>query len=161
MLAGWSVPIIILEATPARLELARVLADLGAALRRAGHRAAAREPLARALELAHRCGAAPLAEHARTKLHAAGARPQQPFPDRARSPHRKRAARGRARRPAGLSNAEIASRLFITVKTTEHHLAATYRKLDINSRHQLPGLLSAQDATHDQGKPVGAPSDAA
>ena len=43
--------------SPALLERAHSLAELGAALRRAGQRAAARDPLAEALELAARCGA--------------------------------------------------------------------------------------------------------
>ena len=43
-----------LDNSPALLERARSLAELGAALRRAGERTAAREPLARALELAVR-----------------------------------------------------------------------------------------------------------
>ena len=160
MVAGLERAVVTLEATPARLELARALADLGAALRRAGHRAAAREPLARALELAHRCGAAPLAHHARTELHAAGARPRRAFRTglEALTASERRVAELAA---AGLSNAEIAARLFITVKTTEHHLAAIYRKLDINSRRQLPDLLGAQHAADDKGSPVGAPSDGA
>ena len=46
-----------LRGSPALLERAHSLAELGAALRRAGRRAAAREPLAEALDLAARCGA--------------------------------------------------------------------------------------------------------
>ena len=46
--------------SPALLERAHSLAELGAALRRSGRRAAAREPLAEALDLAARCGARPL-----------------------------------------------------------------------------------------------------
>ena len=61
---------------------------------------------------------------------------------------------------AGLSNAEIATRLFITVKTTEHHLAAIYRKLNISSRHQLPDVLAGEHASHTEKSSVGAPSDA-
>src|SRR5262249_59845324 len=64
-----------LDNSPALLERARSLAELGAALRRDGQRAAAREPLARALELAAGCGAAPLAARAHDELRAAGARP--------------------------------------------------------------------------------------
>jgi tetratricopeptide (TPR) repeat protein len=46
-----------LDGSPALLERAHSLAELGAALRRSGKRAAARGPLAQALELAARCGA--------------------------------------------------------------------------------------------------------
>ena len=129
-----------LEQAPAPLELARALLDLGAALRRSGHRRDAREPLARALELAHRHGAAQLALAARTELHAAGARPRREMRSGLDSltPSERRVADLAA---AGLSNAEIAHRLFITRKTTEHHLAATYRKLGISSRGELTGLL--------------------
>jgi tetratricopeptide (TPR) repeat protein len=55
----------VLRASPTLLERAHSLVELGAALRRAGHRAAAREPLAEALDLAARCGARPLAARAR------------------------------------------------------------------------------------------------
>lgn len=64
-----------LQETPARLELARTLIDLGAMLRRSNHRAAAREPLRAGLDLAHRCGAVPLEERAAAELAATGARP--------------------------------------------------------------------------------------
>jgi hypothetical protein len=67
----------VLEPTPMRLELAYSLTEWGAALRRAGARSTAREPLRRALDLAARCGATPLAERAREAL-AAGARPRRP-----------------------------------------------------------------------------------
>ncbi|MBO0837705.1 MAG: tetratricopeptide repeat protein, partial [Actinobacteria bacterium] len=49
-----------LERSPAALDLARALTDLGSALRRQGHRVEAREPLREALEIAARCGAVPL-----------------------------------------------------------------------------------------------------
>jgi hypothetical protein len=67
-----------LDDSPALLERARSLAELGAALRRDGQRAAARDPLARALELAAGCGAGPLAARIRDELRAAGARPRRP-----------------------------------------------------------------------------------
>ena len=68
-----------LDNSPALLERARSLAELGAALRRVGERTAARDPLARALELAVRLGARPLAAQARDELKAAGARPRRPW----------------------------------------------------------------------------------
>jgi DNA-binding CsgD family transcriptional regulator len=129
-----------LEQAPVPLELARALTDLGAALRRSGRRSAAREPLARALELAHRHGATPIAERARTELTAAGARPRRVFRTGVDSltPSERRIA---ALAASGLSNADIAARLYVTVKTVEHHLAAIYRKLDIRSRRDLPDEL--------------------
>jgi hypothetical protein len=50
-----------LRNSPALLERAHSLAELGAAMRRNGCRSAARESLAEALDLAARCGARPLA----------------------------------------------------------------------------------------------------
>jgi hypothetical protein len=61
-----------------RLALAHSLTELGATLRRAGARTAAREPLRRALDLAARCGATPLAARARDEALATGARPRRP-----------------------------------------------------------------------------------
>jgi hypothetical protein len=66
----------VLEGSGARVEHARAMADLGAALRRAGQRAESREILRHALDLAHRCGALALTERTRTELIAAGGRPR-------------------------------------------------------------------------------------
>ena len=64
----------VLKRSPASLEHARALTDLGAALRRANRRAEARPALEDALALAERGGARALAERARTELRAAGGR---------------------------------------------------------------------------------------
>ena len=63
-----------LAGSEGRLEHAHALASLGATLLAAGHRVAAREPLREALDLAHRCGAAPVQQRVRDDLVAAGAR---------------------------------------------------------------------------------------
>ena len=63
-----------LERSGARLEHARSLVELGAAMRRANKRSDARGPLRAGLDLATRCGAGPLAERARQELLACGAR---------------------------------------------------------------------------------------
>jgi DNA-binding NarL/FixJ family response regulator len=34
----------------------------------------------------------------------------------------------------GLTNAQIAQRLFISAKTAEHHVSRIYRKLDLSTR---------------------------
>ena len=83
----------VLRDSPALLERAHSLAELGAALRRAGRRAAAREPLAEALDLAARCGARPLAARAREELKATGARPRRAVAHRRRSADPQRATR--------------------------------------------------------------------
>ena len=41
----------------------------------------------------------------------------------------------------GLTNREIAERLFVTIKTVETHLMAVYRKLGIKSRDELRSAL--------------------
>jgi DNA-binding NarL/FixJ family response regulator len=129
--------------TPALLERAHSLAELGAALRRAGRRAAAREPLAEALDLAARCGARPLAARAREELNATGARPRRDWRSgvEALTPSELRVARLAAE---GKTNREIAYTLYVTVKTVERHLASAYDKLDIAGRAQLPQALRAK-----------------
>ena len=128
----------VLDPSPARLELARALAALGAALRRERRPADAREPLRRALELAVACSATGLAEHVRTELYAAGARP--------RTDARSGAAALTAseRRVADLAaggetNRDIAQTLYVTPKTVEVHLSNAYRKLGIRSQARARG----------------------
>ena len=130
----------VLDRSPALLERARSLAELGAALRRDGQRAAAREPLGRALELAARCGARPLADRARDELRATGARPRRPWRTGvdALTPSELRVARLAA---DGRSNREIAAELYVTLKASEGHLAHAYAKLGIQGRDQLPPAL--------------------
>ena len=42
----------------------------------------------------------------------------------------------------GLSNPQIAQRLFVTTKTIEMHLSNGYRKLGVHRRAELPAALS-------------------
>jgi DNA-binding NarL/FixJ family response regulator len=132
----------VLESTPMQLELAHSLTELGAALRRAGARIAAREPLRQALDLAARCGARPLAARARDEALAAGARPRRPWTTgvHALTPSELRVARLAAQ---PLSTREIAQALFITTKTVSDHLSSTYRKLNIHTRDQLTTAMTA------------------
>jgi DNA-binding CsgD family transcriptional regulator len=133
----------LLEGSPARLEHARGLTDLGAALRRANRRAEARSALQDGLDLAVRCGAGALAERARAELRAAGGRPSQPRGVGVR--HLTASERRVAELAAeGRSNPEIAQALFVTRKTVETHLGHVYRKLDVSRRAQLGRALAEQ-----------------
>jgi DNA-binding CsgD family transcriptional regulator len=129
---------------PPRLEQIIALIDLGAARRRANQRAAAREPLRRALDLSYRGGATALAERARTELAATGARPRRVVLSGVESltPSERRVAGLAAK---GLTNGEIAEALFITPKTVEFHLRHSYRKLEISGRGELADALGDGD----------------
>jgi DNA-binding CsgD family transcriptional regulator len=129
--------------SPSRLEHARALLDLGRALRQAGERAKAREDLALAMDLAHRCGARPLAEQAREELVIAGARPRR---QRVTGADALTASERRIATMAadGMTNREIAQALFITTKTVAHHLTHIYDKLGIVGRRELAQALKAE-----------------
>lgn len=130
-----------LERSPLRLQLARALLDLGAAIRDRGDRLAARETLAAGLDLADRCGATVLVGRAREELRLAGAKPRRAALTgvAALTVSERRVAELAAR---GDSNPQIASTLFVSVKTVEGTLARAYRKLEIGSRAELPRALS-------------------
>ena len=138
---GLRTAVIELEGSEMALEHARTLVDLGAALRRLGHRSDARRPLTAALDQAVRCGATALAQRARTELQATGARPRRALVTGrdALTPSELRIATLAAE---GRSNRDIAQTLFVTTKTVETHLSRTYRKLDITSRTQLSSALA-------------------
>ena len=136
----------VLRRSPARLELARALIDLGAAHRRAGSRAVARELLREGLDLAHALGGLALADRARRELVVAGGRPRR---DAIRgrdalTPSELRVAQLAA---GGQTNRQIAQSLFVTQRTVENHLTSTYGKLGISSRPELPAALDGSRPT--------------
>ncbi len=131
----------VLAGSEARLEHARALVDLGAALRRANRRTEARERLREGVDLARRVGALGLAERANEEIAATGARPRRVLRTGldALTPSERRVAQLAA---DGMSNKEIAQALFVTIKTVEVHLSHAYRKLGISSRAQLDKALA-------------------
>ena len=132
----------VLAHSPARLEYARALVDLGAATRRGNSRSEARKLLRQGVELAHHCGASVLVTRANEELAATGAHPRTILLSGldALTASERRVAQMAAE---DLSNKEIAQALFVTVKTVEQHLGRVYRKLDISSRKQLGTALAA------------------
>jgi DNA-binding CsgD family transcriptional regulator len=132
-----------LESSQARLEHARTLIELGAALRRANRRADARAPLLTGIDLAHRSGAAALVERGQVELRATGARPRRLLLTglEAITASERRVAELAA---DGMTNREIAQALFVTAKTVEMHLSHIYTKLDITSRVELPAALGRE-----------------
>ena len=129
-------------ATPG-LERARALADLGALLRRRNRRTEARELLREALDAAHRAARRPLAEQAETELRATGARPRRVVLtglDSLTASERRIAELA----SQGLTNREIAQTLFVTARTVEGHLTSVFRKLQLDSRNELPAVLAEE-----------------
>ena len=136
----------VLAASDLQLAHARALIDLGAALRRGGHRRDAREPLREGLDLANRCGSVLETDRAMDELRACGARPRRPLVRGvdSLSPQERRIA---SLATEGLSNREIAEALFLTRRTVEMHLTGAYRKLGVAGRGDLPGALAAPGRT--------------
>jgi DNA-binding CsgD family transcriptional regulator len=132
----------VLAGSDLRLAHARALIDLGAALRRGGHRRDAREPLREGLDLANRCGSVLETDRAMDELRAAGARPRRPLVRGvdALSPQERRVAKMASE---GLGNREIAEALFLTRRTVEMHLTGAYRKLSVSGRGELAEALAA------------------
>jgi DNA-binding CsgD family transcriptional regulator len=134
----------VLRRSEAKLELARALVALGAALRRGRRVSEARTILREGLALARARGAVPLAEQAHEELTATGARPRKIVRAgvEALTASERRVTLLAA---GGMTNKEIAQALFVTVRTVEAHLHHAYQKLEISSR---AGLADALESGH-------------
>jgi DNA-binding CsgD family transcriptional regulator len=130
----------VLSRSPYRYDEARARLALGATLRRANRRVDARLHLRHALDYAQRQRLRSMASEAQEELRASGARIRRlalTGPE-ALTPSEQRIARLAA---DGMTNREIASHLFLTVKTIEMHLSNAFGKLGVASRRELPANL--------------------
>ena len=122
-----------------RFEEARTLLSRGELLRRLGRREGARADLRAAAERFAQLGAAIWHERTAAELRAAGDRNVLLRTPRGLGPENltQQETAVAALVADGLSNREIADRLFLSVKTIEGHLTTIYGKLGLRSRAQL------------------------
>jgi DNA-binding CsgD family transcriptional regulator len=127
------------ERLPMPFELARTLLVQGQLLRRRGERRAGRETLQRALAIFEKIGAPLWAEKARSEIARIGVR---------RAPEELTEGEARVAELAaqGLTNPEIAGRLFMSRRTVEANLSRAYGKLGIHSRAELGATMAKRRA---------------
>jgi DNA-binding CsgD family transcriptional regulator len=140
-------------AARAPFERARTALCYGERLRRSGERRRSRAQLGDALATFSRLGARTWAERAQAELRASGQTraPQRRY-DAPLTPSEHQIATLVAE---GLSNKEIATRLFVSVRTVEMHVSNAYRKLGVRSRTGLSRyvLTRQQPATEPAQRP--------
>jgi DNA-binding CsgD family transcriptional regulator len=132
----------LLERTPRRLDLAAALEDLGHALV-ASDRESAVEELGRGLALYTELGASWDARRVRSRLRDLGVRRRlvTSEPEQQGWPALTAAEKAVAQLVAeGLTNREVAERLFVSPHTVNSHLRHVFTKLGINSRVELARL---------------------
>ena len=135
------------------LPFERALLDVawGQVLRRAGQRRAAAERLSAAREGLVGLRARPYVERCEQELAACGLAPGKRS---AFDPSRLTAQELAVARlvAVGMSNRQVASELFISIKTVQFHLTHIYAKLGVGSRSELAAQFRDNDTTHDHGE---------
>jgi DNA-binding CsgD family transcriptional regulator len=126
--------------TRLRVDLARAHLLYGEWLRRERRRLAAREQLRTAYEMFIAMGIEAFAVRAERELLATGERVRKRRVE-TREELTVQEAQVARLAGAGLSNAEIGQRLFISQHTVAYHLRKVFNKLDITSRSQLERVL--------------------
>jgi DNA-binding CsgD family transcriptional regulator len=128
----------------ARVELARAHLLYGEWLRREGRRVDAGSHLRMAYDQLHAMGVDGFAERARREIVASGGRVRKrtvETRDDLTAQERQIAQLARD----GLSNSEIAARLFLSPRTVEWHLRKVFTKLGIRSRRELSYALPSSE----------------
>jgi len=123
------------EESPLALERGRTLLAFGQVLRRRRAKARAGANVRAALDIFVDLGATPFIESAQEELTSIGG---------GSSNARLTAAEQRVADLVanGLTNQQIATRLFVSVRTIESHLASTYRKIGVRSRIELARTMN-------------------
>jgi DNA-binding CsgD family transcriptional regulator len=124
----------------ASFDQSRSLLVLGRAQRRSKKRSGARQSLEEAVTLFDQAGCPGWAGQARAELGRVSGR--RSVEEDELTPSERRVAELAG---GGLSNKEIAARLFVSVYTVEAHLSHAYAKLGVRSRAQLANRLSHPD----------------
>jgi DNA-binding CsgD family transcriptional regulator/tetratricopeptide (TPR) repeat protein len=113
------------------------------------------EPMLEALRHLENLGAAPAARLVRQQLRLRGVRslPRGPQPSTRQHPAglTTRQAEVLDRLTEGLTNAQIADELVLSVRTVDHHVAAVLQKLGVTSRQEAAARAATLDATLDAG----------
>jgi DNA-binding CsgD family transcriptional regulator len=128
---------------PVPFERARTLLALSGLQRRRNERRRAHESLAQAIAAFGQLGTPLWLARAERELRPLGGRPTSPL---ALTAAEQRVAELVA---GGLTNREVAARLFISPKTVESSLARAYRKLDVHSRAELGARIALDSAGGD------------
>jgi DNA-binding CsgD family transcriptional regulator/tetratricopeptide (TPR) repeat protein len=107
------------------------------------------EPMLEALRTFEDLGAAPAARLVRQQLRDRGVRsvPRGPQPTTRQHPAGLTARQAEVldRLGAGLTNAQIADELVLSVRTVDHHVAAVLQKLGVSSRHEAAARATTLD----------------
>ena len=127
---------------------ARTLMIAGEIHRRARRRAKAREALLEAAAIFDRIGARLWARRAREHVEGLGGSGRDDA--RGLTPTQNQVAE---LVKDGLTNRQIAGRLFMSIHTVEAHVSAIYRKLGIASRRELPRALADASAATGDSQP--------
>ena len=123
-----------------KAQVARSHLLFGEWLRRERRRSEARAELHVAVEMLEANGMEAFAERARRELRATGETARKRRVDTQSQLTAQEAQVARLARE-GLTNPEIAERLYISARTVQYHLGKGFSKLGITSRSQLDGAL--------------------